>query len=143
MGRIAAVPTPISAPTREEIGTEFLDLDRRIQDFAPTAKRYKIVQDIIRGWYVDQPAGQACVFEGRNYRIHVGARGEERFFSLKSKIKIFAKLGKAKALELFSITLKAVEEALGEGELDLLVSTAPTGSRKLVVVAKSQMERAA
>ena len=143
MGRIAAVPTPISTPAREEIGAEFLELDRRIQDFAPTAKRYKVVQDLIRGWYADEPAEQACVFEGKHYRIHIGARGEERFFSLKSKIKIFTKLGKVKALALFSFTLKAVEEALGKGELDLLVSTSPTGSRKLVAVAKAQIERAA
>jgi hypothetical protein len=74
---------------------------------------------------------------GAHYIIQVSARTEERYFSLKAKSKIFTMLGKAKAMELFSITLKAVEDAFGRPVLDDLVSKAHSGSRKLAAVAKA------
>ena len=123
-------------PTKAQIIDEFGELDRRVQEFAPVAKRYKLLQDLIRSWYVDQPAESPFVATGALYDVQVGARGSERYFDLKTRIKIFAKLGKAKALELFTITLKLVEENLGKPEFEALVSHAPTGSRKLVAVMK-------
>ena len=132
----------IAVPTREQIGAEFVEVDRQIQDFAPVARRYRALQDTIRGWYAEYPADQPAVFQGAGYRIHVGARGKKRGFSLRAKIKIFAKLGKAKALELFNITLEAVEEALGKSELDALTTESFTGSRTLVAVAKAAKQAA-
>lgn len=143
MARLKLVEPLISEPTREQIGAEFLDLDRQLQDFAPTVRRHKILQEMIRGWYADWPADQPAVFEGSNYRIHVGARSAERYFDLKTRIKIFAKLGKARAMELFSITLKAVEDNLGNPEFEALVSKSFTGSRKLVAVQKAPATKAA
>lgn len=137
MARGSLVPALISASTREEIGAEFVEVDRQVQDFAPVTKRHKQLQEIIRGWYADFPAEQPAVFEGPHYRIHIGARGDERFLSLKSKLAIFKELGKAKAIEIFSVTLKAVEDALGKQRLEELTSKAPTGSRKLVPVLKA------
>src|SRR5436305_493416 len=105
-------------PTRQQLIDEFGELDRRIDLFAPTVKRHKALQETIRSWYVDHPADQPAIALGDVYEVQVSARTEERYFDLKTKIKIFGKLGKAKALELFSITLKAVEDALGKGELE-------------------------
>ena len=124
-------------PTREQLIDEFGELDRQIQEFAPKAKRYKILQDTIRSWYADFPAERPDTLAGAHYLVQVSARTEERYFSLKAKAKIFSSLGKAKALELFSITLKAVEDALGKAVLEDLVSRAHSGSRKLVAVAKA------
>ena len=134
-------PTPIADSGRAQIVDEFGELDRLVSAFSPTQKRYKALQDQIRSWYVNFPVDQATAAEGGLYRVLVGARGEERSFSLKAKAKIFAKLGKAAAIAAFSITLKAVEEALGKDELDALATKAPTGSRKLVAVAKAPAAR--
>lgn len=130
-------------PTRQQLIDEFGELDRQIQEFAPKAKRFKVLQDQIRSWYEAHPADQPAIAEGTVYQIQVGARGLERFFNLKAKTKIFTQLGKAKALELFSITLKAVEDSLGRGDMELLVSQALTGSRKLVPVLRAPAQKAA
>jgi|SRR5665647_136474 len=133
----------LAGPTRQKIVDEFGELDRRMVEIAPLAKRYKALQETIRGWYPDHPADQPAVAEGGVYRVLVAPRGVERFFSLKAKVKIFGKLGKLKSLELFSITLKAVETEFGTPQLDELVSSAPTGSRKLVAVLKTTAVKAA
>jgi hypothetical protein len=133
----------LAGPTRQELIDEFGELERRIMETAPLAKRYRLLQETIRDWYKDEPADQAAVAEGGVYRVMVAPRGVERFFSLKAKTKIFGKLGKLKALELFSITLKAVETEFGTPALDALVSSAPTGSRKLVAVMKASAVKAA
>ena len=145
MGRPALVPTRIPAVdlARQQLVDEFGELDRLIQEFAPLAKRYKILQDLIRGWYEDLPADQATFADGMFYRVQVAARSVERYFDLKTRLKIFAKLGKARAMELFSITLKAVEENVGKPEFEALVSHSYTGSRKLVVILKAPASKAA
>ena len=124
-------------PTRQQIIDEFGELDRQIQEFAPKRKRYEILQGTIRSWCEDLPAAMPTTVEGEQYIVQVGARTEERFFTLKAKAKIFSQLGKAKALELFTITLKSVEDSLGKLALEELVSRAHSGSRKLVAVAKA------
>lgn len=144
MGRPALVSPRQSAPvtpSREQLIDEFGELDRRIQDFAPAVRRHKQLTELIRTWYTDHPAEQPALAEGHVYRIQVSPRTEERSFSLAAKTKIFARLGKAKALELFSITLKAVEDALGKGDMESLVSKAHSGTRKLIPVLISPAER--
>jgi hypothetical protein len=138
-----AGPKLVQAQTREQLIDEFGALDRELQEFAPKQKRYKQLQDTIRSWYEDFPAERPDTLTGAHYIIQVGARTKERFFSLKTKAKIFTMLGKAKAVELFSITLKAVEEALGKPALEELVSEAYSGSRKLVAVPKAPAKTAA
>lgn len=139
MGRPALV---ISAPTREQLVDEFGELDRLVQQFDPTKKRHEFLKDLIRSWYVDHPAELPATAEGDTYLVQVGARGPERYFSLKSKSRIFTLLGKVRSMELFSITLKAVEEALGKPQLEALASKANTGSRKLVAILKAPADAA-
>jgi hypothetical protein len=130
-------------PTREQIIDEFGELDRRISTFAPTVKRHKALQETIRSWYADHPADQPAIAEGTLYEIHVGCCGLKRFFSIKAKLKIFSKLGKAKAIELFSITQEAVEGELGKGEKEALLTESYSGTRDLTPILKAPAGQAA
>lgn len=140
MGRPTLLLPLQTAPSREQLVDEFGELDRQIQILTPKIKRHEALKLQIRGWYQDLPADVPAIATGSIYEVQVSARGQERSFTLKAKIKIFAKLGKARAMELFSITLKAVEDAFGKDELELLASKANTGSRKLVPVLKSSIQ---
>ena len=115
---------------------EYGELDRKVTEFAPTKRRHEEVAKTIRGWYENAPADKSDVVEGAKYSIQVGARGEERHFSPKSRAAIFKQLGAKVAFKFFGITLKAATEALGEGRVAELTHFERTGSRKLVAVAK-------
>lgn len=134
---------PPAPPTRADLVDEFGELDRQIAAFAPTKKRHEQLQGIIRSWFADHPSESPATVSGHVYTVQVSPRGEERYFSLKAKLQIFKRLGKEKALELFSITLKAVEESLGRGDMEMLVSKANSGSRKLVPVLHSPVSKTA
>lgn len=127
----------IPVKTREQLIDEFGELDRQVTQFAPVAKRHRDLAEQIRGWYQEHPANQPAVANGYLYEVQVSACGEERVLDLKAKREIWKRLKIGRALELFSITLKAVEAApeLGKELLDKLAQKKPIGSRKLIVVA--------
>ena len=141
----AASPIPLDQILRQKLIDEFGELDRQVKQFAPTAKRHEAIAKEIRSWYVNHPAEQGALAEGTLYEVQVSARGEERQFSLKAKLQILKELGRAKAMALFTITLKAAEEALGAARVAQLVQLERTASRKLVVVARqaAQVQQAA
>lgn len=138
-----AAPIPLDVLLRKKLVDEFGELDRQVKQFAPTVNRHKAIAEQIRGWYTSHPAASGALAPGTLYEIQVGERGEERQFSPKAKATIFRELGKAAAMSLFNITLKAAEAALGEERVAELVTLERTGSRKLVVVAKQAAQQAA
>src|SRR5260370_16159717 len=128
----------VAAPlTRAQIIDEFGELDRRMAEFAPLSRRYKALQDQIRGWYEIHPAGAPATASGALYDVQIHPRSNERFFSLKAKARIFTKLGNTRTIVLFSVTLKTVEEAFTKEKFDALVSSAPTRPRTPVAVFKA------
>lgn len=126
---------PQKVPTREQIIDEYGELDRKVQQFAPTAKRHEELKSVIKGWYDKYPAEKATVAAGRRFEIQVSPREKERRFrSMEAVSKAVG--GLKKFLALCSVPLGAVEEAIGSGKLAGLVIEALTGSRRLKVVAR-------
>lgn len=127
-----------NSPTREQLVDEFGELDRQIAALKPKLDRYESLKKEIRGWYQDHAADQPAIASGAVYEIQVSARGRERSLSLKAKLTVFAKLKKARFVELASITLTAIERApeLGEEFLAKICEWKQTGARTLIVVAK-------
>lgn len=110
-------------------------LDGRVKEFAPTAKEHRELAEQIRGLHADTPAEQPAVIAGSAYKILVGECGEERKIGEKAKSTIYRLIGRARAMSVFSLTLKAAEAEIGATKLESLVTTERTGARKLVAVA--------
>jgi hypothetical protein len=110
---------------------------------APAAKRYKELTKIITLRYANHPAGETATAEGFIYRILISEKREERKFGLAARIRIFALLGKKRALELFTVTLTAAEEApeVGKALVATMVTTERTGYRTLQAVAIAPVEQ--
>ena len=136
MACVRALPMPHA--DRSAVIDEYGELDRQVSQFEPTRKRHKELQDAIRSWHDSEPADAACSVSGRLYDVIVGMCGEERFLEPKAKAEIFKRLGRARAFQVFSITLKAVEAELGGVVLATLASKARTGSRKLTAVLRKK-----
>jgi len=132
----------IDEALRRAICDEYGELDRQVTAFAPVAKRHAALQQTIRGYAIDLAADINAIYTGDLYQILVSERGEERYLDPKAKRVIFKILKTVRAMELFTITLKAAEDELGKEELEALVTRARTGSRKLVAVAIAPAESA-
>jgi hypothetical protein len=139
-----AIPS-LRSPTREQLVDEFGQLSRANADAALTPQIAKYLRDAkreadlaktIRGWYEQHPADQPAIVDGLLYQVLVDARGEERVFGPKAKAKIFSQLKAAKAWQIFTVTLKAVESNPAIAALISLATKEPIGSRKLTLVAK-------
>lgn len=128
---------PTLVPTRAQQVDEFGELDRLVKAFAPKAKRHEELQKLIRSWYQAHPPEKPDVAEGVLYDVLVAECGVERTLGLKAKLKIFSIVGKAAFVSLVNLTLKAATTAVGEPKVNELATKERTGSRKLVVVAKS------
>jgi hypothetical protein len=138
---VKPAPIPIDAKLvekeRRAICDEWGELDRQVQAFAPIKSRHEKLAQLIRSWYDQHPSEVEALAKGNTYDVQVGARGRERHFSVKAKATIFRELGKAAAMQAFSITLKAAEALLGEERVNELVTWDNTGSRKLVAVLRA------
>jgi hypothetical protein len=134
-------------PLDEALIDEYGELARQMAASAPAAKRYKELTRIINLHYVNHPAGETATAEGSIYRILISEKCEERKLNLAARISLFALLGKERAMELFTVTLKAAEEApeVGKALVATMVTTEPTGYRTLraVTIAPVEQQRAA
>jgi hypothetical protein len=128
---------PILVPNRLQQIDEFGELDRKVKEFAPTAKRHEALAKTIRSWYEDYPTDEPAIAEGALYQIQVSERAEERSLGLKAKLKIYSLVGKSAFLTLVSLSLKAATTATSEETVDKLAAKERTGSRKLVPVLKA------
>lgn len=113
---------------------EYGELDRQVQEFEPKRKRHEALKSQIKSWYDDHPAEAEATAEGRLFRVQISARENE---SVIAKARAYKELGKERFLKVCSLTIKALKEALGEAGASALITKAPTGSRKLKVVAKA------
>ena len=128
--------TSLVIPTDAQQVDRYWRLDQLVKAFAPTAKEHKEVAELIRSRYAELPADQDAVAEGLESSVLVSAKSEERWLGLSARLRIYALLGKRKAMDIFTVTLKAAETAVGAELFEKLVSHDRTGSRKLVAVAK-------
>lgn len=127
---------PLKAePSRADIIDEFGELDRKVQEFAPTAKRHEALKSQIKTWFENHPADQELTEEGKLYTLQVGARAKER--RIASLAKVFKALGANKFLGICSVGLKALEDALGKDKAAGYIVEDQSGSRRLKVVAKA------
>jgi hypothetical protein len=124
---------------------EFIALYWQLAATAPAAKRFLALTKILSLRYANHPAGEPATIVGDGYLILISAKCEERKFSLAARVRIFALLGKKRALELFTITLKAAKEApeIQPDVFESLVTTENTGYRTLKAVVIAPAQRAA
>ncbi len=121
--------------SRAAIVDEYGELDRKIQEFKPTTKRYEELKKTIQGWYADLPAEQSSVAEGKLYTVQVGARENRR--KITNMLKVYRLIGMQKFLELCSISLEAIEKVIAPSRLEGIISSERTGPRTLRPVAKA------
>lgn len=115
---------------------EYGELDRQVREFAPIAAKHESLKKIIKAWCEEMPADEGAMLEGRQYKILVGARERERKF--KSLSKVFKACGTLKRfLSVCTVAIGALEELIGKSQVESLVETTSTGTRRLRPIAKA------
>lgn len=122
-------------PTRESVIDEFGELDRQVKAFSPTAKRHELLRKQILAWYPDLPGDQAQPLSGVLYDARITERDNESH--ILSMPKLCKLLGREKFFAICKITIKALEEALGETAAALHLVKRRTGARHVVAVPKA------
>lgn len=125
---------------------EYGQLDQTIQALTAVTKRHKQLEDAIRSWYADADPELPITVAGGTHVVMLTPRANAR--RILDMWKVYRAMGNVKAfLSICSVTLKALEKALGEERAAKLVVEDRTGPRRISVVprlaAVSTGERAA
>lgn len=117
---------------------EFGELQRRVAEFQPTAKRSKELAEQIESWCTDEPAGLSLVLEGERYTAQISAQ------KLESEVvdlpKLLKKIGPNRFLLLVKGLVTKARSVLTPEEAKIFVAEERTGSRTVKAVAKHQAE---
>ena len=138
---------------RQAIIDEYGEVDRLAKLWQPQVnphlKRKAELQSIIEGWYVDHPADQTALEQGREYQLEVSERHNQRELTEAARQKAFykfqrlrtattaGKISRFPVFSVFSVTLADIKKHLGEACLDQIAPSARTGPRTYKVVAKA------
>lgn len=120
---------------RAAIIDEFGELQRRVDEFRPVAERCTALARTIASWYADEPAGESFVEEGRYYSVQISPRTIKR--TVVNMPKLYALLGKAKFLELATVTLAAIDKHVAAPLHAKIIRAEMTGERRVKAVAKA------
>lgn len=123
-------------PTREEIIDELGRLDAEIaaDGIATKLTRIKTLRETVRAWSETEPAEKPLLYEGKAYSVTLTPRENQR--SIRSLQAVYKALGIAKFIVACSLTLKALEEAVGKENIGKYVTEERTGSRTVATFAR-------
>ena len=112
------------------------ELQRKLQETAPLARKAEDLGQAIRGWLAELPAGESIELQGERYVLQVSSRQKQRkIMDIKG---LFKALGTTRFLSIASVPLKTLDAILSTDERALYTSEEQTGPRRLVPVPRHQ-----
>lgn len=124
---------------RHAVIDEYGELKRKEAAFQPTAQRLKLLRETIAGWIPDShPADQPLSFSSKLFTVNCSPCQVQRVVS--DKRGLFRKLGTMKFIELVSIGVTALENALGEDVATSWLERKRIGPRSISAVANASPE---
>lgn len=120
---------------RAAIIDEYGELQRRVDEFRPVAERCAMLARTIASWYADEPPEESFVEEGRRYSVQISPRTVKR--TIVNMAKLYALVGKAKFLEMATVTLSAVDKHVAAPLHSKFIRAEMTGERRVKAVAKA------
>ena len=137
-------PAPAPAPTEDvtlasdeaqrALIDEYGELARKVLMHAATAARFELLKGQIKAWFDSAPCDADGDVDGVLYRIHVTARERER--RVRSMSELYNAIGLEKFLEVATVTIGALEDAIGKTRAAAFVVEEQTGSRRIKPIAK-------
>ncbi len=132
VGASQTAARPIPDP---DLVDEFSELDRQVSLLKPVLDRHEALKKQIKAFYECHPADQTAVAQGKIWNLQVSAKSNERKW--KSIPALYKLLKRDVFFRVCQISLKSVEEIVGEPATAELVTTDRTGSRRLTPVLRS------
>ena len=136
LGRVVAIAI---ASTRASVVDEYGELQRRLRLHQPDADRAAELREIIRGWYEDAGPDSTFTEVGRNYRLDIGRRSNQR--KITSMRRLARAIGQSAWWAHCEYPLKFLAGLLPDDSG--LVSETRTGPRRIEAVAVSSPDSAA
>jgi len=137
-------PAPVAEPSQDVILAsdaaqramidEYGELARRVQLHAADAARFELLKNQIKSWFDHAPPDADGDVDGNLYRLHVTARERER--RIRSMRELFEEIGMDRFLELCTVSIGALEDAIGKTRAARFTDEARTGSRRIKPIAK-------
>jgi hypothetical protein len=125
--RMEIKPGTIPAQTVDDFG----DLQLLVDRFAPTQARYNKLRDELKALIADKDPAADFIVRGNRYTVEISARATERSVDVAKAKKA---LGVERFLEACSVTITALGRFLAKPEVEKLLISSQTGSRKFNAV---------
>jgi hypothetical protein len=119
----------------KEIIDRYGELKRQVDAFKPTSDECDAYAKIIQSWAENEAADKALEYSGDSYTVQLKAREFAR--RVTSWARVFKLLGKAKFLELATITLGLIDENIPADKHKEFLIREQTGRRTLKAIAKA------
>ena len=126
-------PTPDPAAQRRKLVDEYAALQSTLAPHRAAIAREKVLEAEFRAWAEGMDPKASPRFGGNSHEVFLSPAGNQT--QIVSTAEVFKQMGKARFLALCSITLKAVEAALGTELYRQLTRITQTGPRRITGVA--------